>query len=84
MILNEAQQQIRDMARDFARERLAPGAASRDRESRFPKDELKEMGALGFLGMLVSEDYGGRKPVPSLMLWRWRKSPLVMAPVPPS
>ncbi|CDN92945.1 acyl-CoA dehydrogenase family protein [Agrobacterium tumefaciens] len=59
MILNEAQQQIRDMARDFARERLAPGAASRDRESRFPKDELKEMGALGFLGMLVSEDYGG-------------------------
>ena len=59
MILNEAQQQIRDMARDFARERLAPGAAARDRESRFPKDELKEMGALGFLGMLVSEDYGG-------------------------
>lgn len=59
MILNEAQQQIRDMARDFARERLVPGAASRDRESRFPKDELKEMGQLGFLGMLVSEDYGG-------------------------
>ncbi|NSX87383.1 acyl-CoA dehydrogenase [Agrobacterium tumefaciens] len=59
MILNEAQQQIRDMARDFARERLAPGAASRDRESRFPKDELKEMGDLGFLGMLVSEEYGG-------------------------
>ncbi|UXS33823.1 acyl-CoA dehydrogenase [Agrobacterium tumefaciens] len=59
MILNDAQQQIRDMARDFARERLAPGASARDRESRFPKDELKEMGALGFLGMLVSEDYGG-------------------------
>lgn len=59
MILNEAQQQIRDMARDFARERLAPGASARDRESRFPKDELKEMGELGFLGMLVSEDYGG-------------------------
>lgn len=59
MILNDAQQQIRDMARDFARERLALGASARDRESRFPKDELKEMGALGFLGMLVSEDYGG-------------------------
>jgi alkylation response protein AidB-like acyl-CoA dehydrogenase len=59
MILNEAQQQIRDMARDFARERLAPGAGARDRESRFPKDELREMGELGFLGMLVSEDYGG-------------------------
>jgi butyryl-CoA dehydrogenase len=59
MILTEAQEQIRDMARDFARERLAPGAADRDRHSRFPKDELKEMGDLGFLGMLVPETYGG-------------------------
>jgi len=56
MILNEAQQQIRDMARDFARERLAPGAAARDRESRFPKDELKEMGELGFLGPTIPEE----------------------------
>ena len=59
MILNEAQQQIREMARDFARERLAPGASLRDRESRFPRSELKEMGDLGFLGMLVPETYGG-------------------------
>ncbi len=58
-MLTESQQQIRDMARDFARERLAPGAASRDRESRFPKEELKAMGELGFLGMLVSEEYAG-------------------------
>lgn len=58
-MLTESQQQIRDMARDFARERLAPGASSRDRESRFPKEELKAMGELGFLGMLVSEEYGG-------------------------
>ncbi|NWJ27448.1 acyl-CoA dehydrogenase family protein [Rhizobium sp. RM] len=59
MILNEAQQQIREMARDFARERLAPGASLRDRESRFPQSELKEMGDLGFLGMLVPEAYEG-------------------------
>ena len=59
MILNEQQLQIRDMARDFARERLAPGAAERDRESRFPREELREMGELGFLGMLVPEAYGG-------------------------
>lgn len=59
MILNELQQQIRDAAHDFARERLAPGAAERDREKRFPREELAEMGQLGFLGMLVSEDYGG-------------------------
>ena len=44
MILSELQQQIRDLARDFAQERLAPGAAKRDRESLFPREELKEMG----------------------------------------
>lgn len=59
MILSELQQQIRDMARSFARERLAPGAAARDREHRFPKEELQKMGALGLLGMLVPEEYGG-------------------------
>jgi alkylation response protein AidB-like acyl-CoA dehydrogenase len=59
MILSELQRQIRDLARDFARERLAPGAAKRDRESLFPREELKEMGELGLLGMLVPETYGG-------------------------
>ena len=59
MILSELQQQIRDLARDFAQERLAPGAAKRDRESLFPREELKEMGELGLLGMLVPEAYGG-------------------------
>ncbi|WP_416066916.1 acyl-CoA dehydrogenase family protein [Rhizobium sp. ZK1] len=59
MILSELQQQICDLARDFARERLAPGAAKRDRESLFPREELKEMGELGLLGMLVPEAYGG-------------------------
>jgi alkylation response protein AidB-like acyl-CoA dehydrogenase len=59
MILDETVEQIRDAARDFAQERLAPGAAARDVESRFPRQELKEMGELGFLGMLVPEAYGG-------------------------
>ena len=59
MILSEEQQQIRDVARDFARERLAPGAAARDAEHAFPRQELKEMGELGFLGMLVPDTYGG-------------------------
>lgn len=59
MILSEQQIQIRDMARDFARERLAPGAAERDISHAFPKGELKAMGELGFLGMLVPEAYGG-------------------------
>lgn len=59
MLLTELQEQIRDAARDFAQERLAPGAAERDAEARFPRDELTEMGQLGFLGMLVPEEYGG-------------------------
>ena len=59
MILNEIQTQIRDTARDFARERLALTAAARDAAHAFPKDELAEMGQLGFLGMLVPETYGG-------------------------
>ncbi|MBY3231646.1 acyl-CoA dehydrogenase family protein [Rhizobium laguerreae] len=59
MILSDLQQQISDLARDFARDRLAPGAAKRDREHLFPREELKEMGALGLLGMLVPEAYGG-------------------------
>ena len=59
MILNETQAQIRDAARAFARERLAPTAAARDKAHAFPAAELKEMGELGFLGMLVPEAYGG-------------------------
>ena len=59
MILSDLQQQIREMARRFAQERLAPGAARRDRERGFPRDELQEMGTLGLLGMLVPEVYGG-------------------------
>ena len=59
MILTETQVAIRDAVRAFASERLAPGAAARDREHRFPGEELKELGALGFLGMLVPEDQGG-------------------------
>ena len=59
MMLTEEQEQIRDAARAFAQERLAPGAAERDRDSRFPRAELTEMGELGFLGMLVPEEHGG-------------------------
>ncbi|MFQ0814613.1 acyl-CoA dehydrogenase [Brucella anthropi] len=59
MILTDTQEQIRDAARQFAQERLAPGAAARDREHAFPRAELAEMGGLGFLGMLVPEEWGG-------------------------
>ncbi|WP_296420584.1 acyl-CoA dehydrogenase family protein [Pseudooctadecabacter sp.] len=59
MILDETQTAIRDMARQFAKAELWPGAEARDREARFPKEELAKMGELGFLGMQVPERYGG-------------------------
>ncbi|GAC1327977.1 MAG: acyl-CoA dehydrogenase family protein [Beijerinckiaceae bacterium] len=59
MIPSEEQAQIRDAARAFARERLAPHAAAWDREHRFPAEAIREMGALGFMGMLTPEEWGG-------------------------
>ena len=59
MRLDETRAAIRDMARDFARERLAPTAAARDAAHAFPREELAEMGRLGLLGMVVPEEYGG-------------------------
>ena len=59
MQLTEEQLLIRDTARDFAREVLAPQAAEWDREARFPKEALAAMGKLGFLGMLVPPELDG-------------------------
>jgi butyryl-CoA dehydrogenase len=59
MILSEQQSMIRDMARAFAEEKLAPRAALWDRESRWPAEAIAEMGELGLLGMLVPEEWGG-------------------------
>ncbi|RAU21997.1 acyl-CoA dehydrogenase [Paramagnetospirillum kuznetsovii] len=59
MIATEEQQLIRDMARNFAQEKLAPNAATWDREHRFPKEALAEMGELGFLGMVVPPEWDG-------------------------
>ena len=58
-LLTDDQRMIRDSARAFARDRLAPTAAERDREKPFPRAEMAELGALGFLGMLVPEEWGG-------------------------
>ena len=59
MLLTEEQTMIRDMARAFAAEQLAPHAAAWDRESTFPADALRQMGELGLLGMLVPEAWDG-------------------------
>jgi butyryl-CoA dehydrogenase len=59
MLVSQEQAIIRDMARRFAAERLAPFAAEWDRTAQFPAAAVAEMGRLGLLGMLVPEDYGG-------------------------
>ena len=59
MALTEQQAMVRDMARSFAAERLAPFAAEWDREARFPAEAVAAMGELGLLGMLVPEEWGG-------------------------
>ena len=59
MVLDDVQIAMQDMARQFAQDRLWPGAEDRDKRARFPREELTEMGQLGFLGMLVPEEYGG-------------------------
>src|SRR5437868_13023943 len=59
MNLTDEQRMLCDVARDFARTRLAPFAAERDREAKFPAEAVAELGKLGFMGMLVPEEYGG-------------------------
>lgn len=59
MLLTEEQALIRETAARFARERVFPFAADWDRDGTFPRDTVREMGKLGFLGMLVPADKGG-------------------------
>ncbi|MGZ8287870.1 MAG: acyl-CoA dehydrogenase family protein [Telluria sp.] len=59
MILNDEHQMIRDALRAFSQERLAPNAARWDKEAYFPKEELKELAALGAFGVAVPEHLGG-------------------------
>ncbi len=57
--LTEEQIAVRDAARDFAQNVLKPGVIERDTEQRFPTEEIKQLGELGFMGMMVSPEYGG-------------------------
>jgi alkylation response protein AidB-like acyl-CoA dehydrogenase len=59
MILTQEQLMVQETARNFARERLQPFAAEWDREARFPKEAIAEMGQLGLMGMLVPEEWEG-------------------------
>jgi alkylation response protein AidB-like acyl-CoA dehydrogenase len=57
--LSEEHLMIRDAARDFAQTELLPGVIERDDKQQFPHDQIKKLGALGFMGMMVNPAYGG-------------------------
>ena len=57
--LTEEQKLIRQAARDFAQTELKPGVIARDEQQKFPVEQIKKLGELGFLGMMVSPQYGG-------------------------
>lgn len=57
--LSEEHLMIRQAARDFAQNELKPGVIERDENQKFPAEQIKKMGELGFLGMMVSPQYGG-------------------------
>ena len=57
--LTEEHIMIRDAARDFAKNELLPGVIERDNKQEFPTQQIKMMGEMGFLGMMVDPKYGG-------------------------
>ncbi|SDM70989.1 acyl-CoA dehydrogenase [Pedobacter antarcticus] len=57
--LSEEQLMIQQAARDFAQQELKPGVIERDEHQKFPVEQVRKLGELGFLGMMVSEEFGG-------------------------
>lgn len=57
--LSEEQLMIQQAARDFAQNELLPEVIERDRDQRFPTEQVKKMGEMGLLGMMVDPQYGG-------------------------
>lgn len=57
--LSEEERMIQDTAREFAESEIMPVAAENDAKAQFPTDIVKKLGELGFMGMLVPEEYGG-------------------------
>ncbi|MFN7258507.1 MAG: acyl-CoA dehydrogenase family protein, partial [Cyclobacteriaceae bacterium] len=57
--LTEEQLAVQQAAKDFAQSELLPGVIDRDNEQRFPAEQVKKMGELGFMGMMTDPKYKG-------------------------
>jgi len=56
---NDVHNQVRDLARRFTREKVMPNAVTWDEQGGYPRELIAEMGALGFMGITVPEEWGG-------------------------
>ena len=66
----EEQIMIQESAKEFAVNEIAPTAVERDKNAVFPTEIVKQMGELGFMGMMVSPNYGGAARSAN---WRWKR-----------
>ena len=57
--LTEEQLAVQEAARDFAQMELLPGVIERDSKMQYPTEQIRKMGEMGFMGMMVSPEYGG-------------------------
>jgi alkylation response protein AidB-like acyl-CoA dehydrogenase len=57
--LTEEQLAVKEAARDFTQQELLPGVIERDRDMKHPTEQVRKMGEMGFLGMMVAPEYGG-------------------------
>ena len=73
--LTEEHLAVQQAARDFAKNELLPGVIDRDTHQKFPTEQIKKMGELGFLGMMVDPNTMAVEWIPSLMSSPWKKSP---------
>src|SRR5437868_15221467 len=73
--LTEAQQLVRDTARNYAQKTLAPIAGQLDRERRFPAEQLAGLAELGMMGVNIAEEYGGAQAGAVAYALGWMRSP---------
>jgi alkylation response protein AidB-like acyl-CoA dehydrogenase len=57
--LTEEQLAVKEAAREFAQKELKPGVIERDSKMQYPREQIRQMAELGFMGMMVSPEYGG-------------------------
>ena len=69
----EEHKMIREAARDFAQNELLLGVIERDEQQSFPTNEIKKLGDLGFMGMMVDQNMTVLEWIQYHMFWQWKR-----------